>query len=251
MRKCSWPSSSRIALASATSRPPRQSRRSWRAAAPAAAASWLLRRGLWPTSTAIRSQAAIASATGVGPNAAAEADQQRISSSSRSSPARRACSAASRHAASAAADWLSVHAIQARRRHARHRPRSSLSVSQRRVGGAARRLGARAGAAVEADELALDVGARLRLRVGGRAGALDRLGQLALGVARAARRRAARRRAPAAARRRRAAVPPRARTGRRPRRRRPAAAHHGPRSRAAAAASAATAPSMPSPSSPR
>ena len=66
----------------------------------------------------ISSQRRIASGTGVGPKTAADARQQRMSNSSRSSPARSACPAARRHASSARAACPCVHAIHARRHQA-------------------------------------------------------------------------------------------------------------------------------------
>ena len=122
---------------------------------------------------------AIPSSTGIGPNDAAEASQPQISSRSRSSPARRAWTSASRHAASAPAHWLWIHATNARMRQARQRPRSSVSSSQRGVRGGARALEPRPRVGVEADELALEPGARFR---GGVRGLLDRRVEHALRV---------------------------------------------------------------------
>ena len=102
---------------------------------------------------------AIPSSTGIGPNDAAEASQPQISSRSRSSPARRACTSASRHAASASAHWLSDprdERAQAPRPAAAQVVREQI---QRGVRGGARPLDARPRVGVEADELPLEPGA--------------------------------------------------------------------------------------------
>ena len=137
-----------------------------------------------PTCSRICSQRRIASATGVGPNTAADARQPRISKSSRSSPARRACVAARCHASSARPSRPSIQSIRARSRHARHWPRSSpcrrgARAPRRRL---ARVLVPAARSGVQAHELLVDAGARLEARVPLERGALDRLREEPVGV---------------------------------------------------------------------
>ena len=109
---------------------PDRSRPSSRAAARVGAASGRRRPGCSAPPPESRSQRRIATATGVGPNTAADASQPRISNSSRSSPARRAYVAAHCHASSARPVAHSSQSMKARSRHARHRPRSSSDCSK-------------------------------------------------------------------------------------------------------------------------
>ena len=83
-----------------------------------------------PTSSRYRSQRRMPSAAGVGPHSAADASQPRTSVSWRSSPARRAWTAACRQASSAAAELAWVQCTNARSRQAWQSPTSSPARSK-------------------------------------------------------------------------------------------------------------------------
>jgi len=125
------PSSSKAAIPLASSRPA-SAMRSCMAYRPA---RWLriTASPVWwlPTSSRYRSQRPMPSGAGVGPHSAAEASQPRTSVSCRSSPARRAWTAAWRQASSAAAESACSQCTAARSRQAWQRPTSSrLSTGQ-------------------------------------------------------------------------------------------------------------------------